>query len=309
MDKVALIYQPMVEEAFPLTRACAVALERWGAESVLCSSWNLGQDIASAELRMAVTFGGDGTILRTARWLAGTPVPIVGVQMGRLGFLAELLPSDLPDALEPYLAGSHWLDQRAMLQAQVGLTEEAGGKDGPQAQQTDANAVPKADEGAALRRIPVETPLRAAAATFLALNDIVVGRGQSPRTLTIDLATEGHLLHQFRCDGLIVATATGSTAYSFAAGGPILAPGSAEVVVTAICPHISALRSLVLPGDTPLHLRVWSSQTAMLTADGQIDEPLTSGAFVDVELSDRVTLFARRGTRPEFYRRVLSKLE
>ena len=115
-------------------------------------------------------------------------------------------------------------------------------------------------------------------------------------------------MHSFRCDGLIVATATGSTAYSFAAGGPILAPSSKHVAVTAICPHISALKSLVLPGDTPLRLRVWTSEPAVATIDGQTDRVLTNGQAVEVRASTQHAMFARRGSRAEYYSRLLAKL-
>ena len=230
------------------------------------------------DLRLVVTFGGDGTILRAAQWLAGAAVPVVGVQMGRLGFLAELMPTDLPDGLAPYLDGQCWLDRRQMLEAWLGAAED------------DA-------EGSAPR-----------GPGLLALNDVVVGRGASLRTVTVDVSAGGQLLHRFRCDGLIVATATGSTAYSFAAGGPVLAPDAAEVVVTPICPHISALHSLVLPPDLPLRLRVWTSEPGVMTIDGQVDFPLTDGQVVDARISNTATTFARGGTRADLYRRILAKL-
>jgi NAD+ kinase len=142
----------------------------------------------------------------------------------------------------------------------------------------------------------------------LALNDVVVGRGQSLRTVTVDLEMDGQPLHSFRCDGVIVATATGSTAYSFAAGGPILAPWSSDLAVTAICPHISSLKSLVVPGDVPLRMQVWTEEPAGVTVDGQIDAVLGNGAIVDTRKSECDTTFARRGTPAEFYSRILSKL-
>jgi NAD+ kinase len=124
----------------------------------------------------------------------------------------------------------------------------------------------------------------------------------------VDVSADGLLLRRFRCDGLIVATPTGSTAYSFAAGGPVLAPDAAEFVVTPICPHISALRSLVLPSDIALRLQVWTSQPAVMTIDGQVDVPLVDGQIVETRVTDAVTTFARSGTRAELYRRILTKL-
>src|SRR5947209_3745288 len=114
--RAALIYHPLVEESVPLAHESAAALEQWGVDAELLSSWLLDSEPPSPfDFDLVVTFGGDGTILRTARWLAGHPTPVVGVQMGRLGFLAELLPRDMPAALEPYARGDCWLDRRAML--------------------------------------------------------------------------------------------------------------------------------------------------------------------------------------------------
>lgn len=274
MNRIALIYQPMVESAQDLARRCVEAFSDRDLDWVFISSADIERTAVPPGLRLAVTFGGDGTILRTARWLNGAPVPIVGVQMGRLGFLAELLPEDLPGALQPYLDRDFWPDSRLMIEGEIGDSADAG------------SGEPR----------------------VLALNDIIVGRGQSLRTVTVDLSMDGQLLHSFRCDGLIVATATGSTAYSFAAGGPVLAPDSSELVVTAICPHISALHSLVVPPDVPLRLQVWTSQPAVVTVDGQVDRPLGNGEAVTVRVSESTTTFARGGTRVDFYRRILAKL-
>ena len=276
MPRAALVYQPMVEAALELARRCEEPLAARGLEPSILSSAELTPDARSDDLQLALAFGGDGTILRTARWLAGAEVPVIGVQMGRLGFLAELLPSEIPSRLKPYLEGDYWLDRRSMLEAEL------------------------------LGTAP--SPSAAQPPHLLALNDVVVARGASLRTITVDLSTDDHLLRQFRCDGLIVATATGSTAYSFSAGGPVLAPDSTDVVVTPICPHLSAVRSLVLPSETGLRLKVWTSQPAVLTADGQIEHPLSDGQVVHVHMSTSITTFARRGTRAELYGRILAKL-
>jgi NAD+ kinase len=271
VNRVALIYQPMVPTAHDLAQRCAAHFKDRALEWSVTSSADLEREPPPTGLQLAVTFGGDGTILKTARWIGGGNVPIVGVQMGRLGFLAELMPADLPQALGPYLERQFWADGRVMIEAEIGEEATAG-------------------------------------EPIVALNDIVVGRGQSLRTVTVDLSMDGQLLHSFRCDGLIVATATGSTAYSFAAGGPVLAPDSSELVVTAICPHISALHSIVVPPDFPLRLQVWTSQPAVVTVDGQVDRPLKNGEAVTVRVSDSTTTFARGGTRVDFYRRILAKL-
>ena len=101
--RVALVYQPLVDAALPLVQRCVTALEKLGVESQAVSSWELGQSPPATVFDLVLTFGGDGTILRAARWLEGCSGAIVGVQMGRLGFLAELQPKEVPDQLEPIL--------------------------------------------------------------------------------------------------------------------------------------------------------------------------------------------------------------
>jgi NAD+ kinase len=195
--------------------------------------------------------------------------------------------------LAPYLDGSYWLDERAMLEAEI-------------------DALPEGDSDEHQARAPWGTDAFGALCSHercLALNDLVLGRGASPRTVSVEVQIDGNRLHEFRCDGLIVATATGSTAYSFAAGGPILAPGSTDLVITAICPHMSSLRSLVVPGDTPLHLSAWASDPPILSIDGQVDYPLGNQQVVRARLSGCRTVFARRGTPTEFYSRILAKLD
>lgn len=274
LTKVALVYQPAVEGSRELAQQCAVVAERCGFEPVLISSRDLDGNTPRPDGEFAVTFGGDGTILRVARWLADTQVRVIGVQMGRLGFLAELQPADAPARLESYLAGDFWEDRRAMLGARVVEVTDAG----------------------------------EAGRSFLALNDIVVGRGAAIRTVSADISMNGHSLHEFRCDGVIVATATGSTAYSFACGGPVLPPDSRELVITPISPHLSTLKSFVMPENSPIRVRVSSTEIAMLTVDGQEDEPIGVVGVVEALVGSSSTVFARQGTEVELYRRILTKL-
>ena len=192
MNRVAVIYQPVLVDARSLAERCVEHVMARGHQTELFSSWDLGPDVPTTGFTLAIAFGGDGSLLRVARWLAASEVPIVGVKMGRLGFLAELLPDDLFARLDPYLAGDYWLDVRTMLQAEV---LPAPG-DAPQ---------------------PPPAPL-------VALNDIVVSRGAAGRAVRAAVAVDGTELANYTADGVVVATATGSTAYSYAAGGPILTP-------------------------------------------------------------------------------------
>lgn len=280
----AVIYQPLQANAESLAQRCAEYLTAAGHTVAMYSSWALGPSVPTAGLSLAITMGGDGTILRVARWLADSGVPIVGVKLGRLGFLAELQPSELFGSLDPYVSGDYWLDERAMLRARY---------------------LPSADDPE--RTSGQESP-GGEAADMLALNDIVVSRGPPGRTLRASVLVDGTDLVDYTADGVIVATATGSTAYSFAAGGPILTPEAPNLVVTPICPHIHGLNTLVLPADVVITIRISASQPAGLTCDGHIDIPMLDGDAVDIRAAPQKTLFARRGSRGAFYRSLIDKL-
>jgi NAD+ kinase len=288
VERVAVVYQSLQPEAEPLARRCVEYLDTRGFAAVLLSSWDVGPALQADGWRLVITFGGDGTILRVARWLARAAVPIVGVKMGRLGFLSELQPAQLFHGLDPYLQGDYWLDVRTMLRATT--------VDGP----APRHPLPTGASG-----LPLD---RTAADELLALNDVVISRGAAGRGLHATVEVDGHELANYTADGVIVATATGSTAYSFAAGGPLLAPELPNLVVTAICPHIHGLRSLVLPPDVAVTVRVSTLTPAMLVCDGHVEVPLQDGQAATVRVAAEQTRFARRGTRGAFYRSLIDKL-
>src|SRR5262245_31765822 len=155
-----------------------------------------------------LVLGGDGTILSVARLCAPLHVPILGINFGRVGFLTELEPAEVQEKLHLYLDGDYWVDERTMLQAEV----VSGGR---------------------LHR-------------HLALNDIVLVRGAEPRVIRIKVWIDGHFYNTTVADGIIISTATGSTAYNLAAGGPILHPQVRSSVLTPLAPHLVADRSLIL---------------------------------------------------------------
>lgn len=265
MRRVALVYQPYKPESHALAEETAAQLRQRGYEVTTCSAFELARCDASG-VDLAVAFGGDGTILRAARWLADLGVPIVGVGMGTLSFLAELGPDEVAERLGDYLAGDFWLDERAMLLAEV---------NGERA---------------------------------IALNDVVLGRGGALRALRFRLWVDDAEVAQYVADGMIVATATGSTAYALAAGGPIMAPELRDVIVQPIVPHLPLLRTLIVPPTARVELRLDMPQDATLTVDGQHDFPVTAGERVYVTVAPQVTRFARRGARSDFYRTLVSKL-
>ena len=265
MSHVALIHQPYRPETAEVANHVRTLLERRQVEATLLSAFDLDPTTAGG-YDLAVSFGGDGTTLRTARWAALAQVPIVPVGMGTLSFLAELHPDEIDGSVDPYLAGEFWRDERTMLRVDVG----------------DRCAV--------------------------ALNDVVVARGAQLRAITVDLAVHDRDVTRFTADAVVVATATGSTAYALAAGGPVLAPDLQNIVVVPVAGHLSALRSLVLPESAELTVTVARSQPAIASADGQVDFDLPAGQSVQIRVAAQRTVFARRGDPRDFYAHLTARL-
>jgi NAD+ kinase len=264
-----------VHATSPAARALAdevtVYLLGQGVDTVwVTSEWDddaLRTDMPGSDL--LICLGGDGTVLRAARTVAPNPVPILGVNMGRLGFLAEVRPDELMDRLPDVLAGKYRVEERAMLEADIpGLG------------------------------VPCD-----------ALNDVVVGRQTVGRPIYVDVVVDGSRLAIHRCDAMIVATATGSTAYSLSAGGPILHPESRDLVLTAVAPHIAASRPLVLPPDSLVELTVSADKDAIVSIDGQVDTQLNSGDTVSVRRSPHTARFVRFSSPQDYYGMLAERLD
>ena len=216
-----------------------------------------------------ICLGGDGSMLWAARAVVPHAVPIFGVNMGRLGFLAEIGPKELMDMLPRVLAGEGRVEERAMLQAQVPVWGQ----------------------------------------TFQALNDVVVGRSLAGRPVYLDVSVDGRRLAVYRSDAVIVATATGSTGYSLSAGGPILHPESRDLVLTPVAPHLAPARSLVLPGDAVVDLVLSTEEGATVSVDGQVNRSLESGDSVSVCRSPHVARFLRLSESSDHYRILAERME
>ncbi len=200
-------------------------------------------------LDLLVTLGGDGTLLRGARMVAGLSTRLLGVNLGHLGFLTSIPPQDLRSGLDAVLAGAYWLDERGTLEAVV--------------------------EGAEAER-------------FTALNDVVVHLSGMARLVRLALYVgEGDArehIGSYSADGLILATPTGSTAYSLSAGGPIVAPGMECILATPISPHSLTIRPLVVPASSVVSVELLPPhRSAILTVDGQQSAELPTGRPVRVQ--------------------------
>ncbi|MDE3178115.1 MAG: NAD(+)/NADH kinase [Acidobacteriota bacterium] len=207
-----------------------------------------GEVVASADL--VIVLGGDGTLLATARAVGSKPVPILAVNLGGLGFLTVITLSELYPALEMVLAGEFSADRRVRIESEVRRNGEA-------------------------------------ASSFLALNDVVLNKGAIARVLDFDIWGDGKFISTYKSDGLIVSTPTGSTAYSLAAGGPVVAPSVSAFIVTPICAHTLTNRAIVLPDSVTLEITMKSHQESVyLTVDGQVAVALRSNDQVRVKKSD-----------------------
>lgn len=234
-----------------------------------------GADALPAEVDLIVVLGGDGTLLATARRiaLAGVDVPVLAVNFGSLGFLTETTLPELYGALEGVVAGTAGLEIRTMLQMRI------------------------LRDGAVRHETPV-------------LNDVVVNRGPLSRMTDLSVHVDDQFVARFKADGLIVATATGSTAYNLSAGGPIVHPSVDAIVLTPIAPHTLTNRPLVLPATIALTIQptIDSGQDIFVTADGQTGYPLASNDVVAVARAER-TLRLVRSTERSYYGVLRQKLK
>jgi NAD+ kinase len=205
------------------------------------------------ECDVMLALGGDGSMLHAARLLGDGGIPLAGVNTGTLGFMTCAAADRLEEVLESLTQGDYRVDERRMLQAEI-----CRGGDAPLVKH--------------------------------ALNDIVVARGESGRVVSLDLAVDGRPVTTYICDGLIVATPTGSTAYSLSAGGPIVSPDTPAIVVSVICPHTLTSRPLVLPDTSVIEVSVRRAAAPLLVSvDGQDDAGLQVGDRVRIVRSERVT--------------------
>ena len=202
-----------------------------------------------------ITLGGDGTLIRAARDLAGSGIPIIGINLGGLGYLTQMgKDGDIRELLDPLLNDHYEVQKRMMLKGRV----YHGGK---------------------------------MVAEDIALNDIVLTREGDLRVLKFKIYVDGQFLNKYSADGMIVATPTGSTAYNLSAGGPIAQPDGELLILTPVCPHTMTSRTIVLgPGNrVKIEISMTNSGTQLASFDGDTCVQMVSGDYVEVEKSDMVT--------------------
>ncbi len=203
-----------------------------------------------AGTEMLVVLGGDGTLLSVARLIKGRDVPILGVNLGSMGFLSEVTIEEMFPVLEQVLDGNYRVDHRMMLEAQI------------------------LRQGTCIKEQSL-------------LNDVVVNKSALARILTLEVTVDGNYLTTFQADGLILSTPTGSTAYSLAAGGPIIYPSLSSILLTPICPHTLTNRPIILPVDSTVEVTLRSEERdAYVTLDGQLGLPFLENDVAKIHQSD-----------------------
>jgi NAD+ kinase len=220
-----------------------------------------------------VVLGGDGTFLRAAQAVAEVDVPLLGVNLGKVGFLSKAEAHELEPVLEKLVAGRYAIGERMALAGAV----LPGGR--------------SSDE------------------TFTALNDIVIARGSLARVVRVEVTIDASHLATFVADGLVVASPTGSTGYSFSAGGPILDPQSRNLVVTPIAGYLSAIRSIVVSPKQVVRCRVLDAHEALVSIDGREDLQIQVGDVVEVRALERPIRFVEPDGALPFWDLLRTKVE
>ncbi|MBC8263400.1 MAG: NAD(+)/NADH kinase [Anaerolineales bacterium] len=273
MKRAGLLHHPKLPESLALAQEMARHLEERGVSPWLCSAWDENEIACRVgDFDLLITLGGDGTILRAARVAAEHSVPILGLNLGRVGFLAEMERGDWPEKLSLVLEGKYWLEERMMLQAEWWR---------------EGNVTSWAGE---------------------VLNEFVVGRGTLARIVRLATYIDGEYLTTYAADGLIVATATGSTAYALAVGGPILPPELNNILLIPIAPHLCLDRAVVLSQGARVEVQVSTDHRAILTVDGQFDVELKDADRVVITASPHACRFIRTQDKVYFYRTLVERL-
>lgn len=269
--RFAIFHHPKVQESLSLADQIAAYLTERGASAENYSIDDEANRARALEADMLIALGGDGTMLRAGRIGAFNSKPVLGINLGRLGFLMDVQPDDWQAALDRVLKGDYRLEQRQMLHAS---------------------------------RRQGEKTLRA----FEVLNEVVISRGTIARPIRLQTYLDGTYLTTYVADGLIVATPTGSTAYALAAGGPILSPEAKNMVLVPIAPHLAASRALVLPEGTVVEVIVRTEHQAIFNTDGQSSLPLQDGDIIRIKVSWYMARFVRLASPDYFYTMLADRL-
>jgi NAD+ kinase len=275
LQHIGVLAHPLRPQTAPLAEEIAAYLTAQGIDRWVFTRWDeptVQPRVPGSDVVIAI--GGDGAMLRAARACAPHEVPVLGVNMGQLGFLTEISAGDWRGPLEGVLNGHYWVETRMMLYAELLRGERV-------------------------------------LASGHALNDVVVSRGLAPRTIWLEAYIDRDWTTTYNADGLVIATATGSTAYALACGGPILPPELRNILIVPVAPHLSMERPIVLAEGSTVEVIAApdNSTEIVLQVDGTYIGHLEPGDRVRVQASPYITRFVRMRERHYFYRSLLDRLE
>lgn len=270
--EIGLLYHPKLAESRVMAAEILEYIEGMGASAWVSSSWDEGpvlEHLASSDL--LIVLGGDGSMLRAARLAARYNIPILSINMGRLGFLAEVQPAEWSHRIHQALLGDYWIEERMMVRAEHRRGEQV-------------------------------------LCSYDALNEVVVSRSQLARVVRLVTYIDGGYLTTYTADGLIVASATGSTAYALAAGGPILPPELENILLIPVAAHLSLERAIILSKGATVQIHVSTDHTAILTVDGHLEIELADEDEVIINAGSSVGRFVRLQEKNYFYRTLMQRL-
>jgi len=263
---------PKIPEAFVEAEAMSAFLKEKGMDAPFGSlnDSDLRKRVKTGEFDMLIAVGGDGSVLRAGHLCAPCGVPILGVNLGRLGFMIQIEREEWREYFDKLFNGEAWVENRMMLRAEHIRAGESLGSSN-------------------------------------ALNEVVVARGQNLRPVRLTAFVDGRRLTSYVADGLIASTATGSTAYALAAGGPILPPELRNILLVPIAPHLSVDRAVVLSEGASVSIVV-NSENSVLSVDGQLPTPLMEDDHVNVTVAEVTAQFVRFGDPGYFYRNLTAHM-
>jgi NAD+ kinase len=268
-----VVYHPSMPEAAPLVEEIASYLRSLGHKQAYGSLYDpeLREQVGERQFDLLIALGGDGTMLRSGHLCAPTGVPILGVNIGRFGFLTAVKHENWKQTLDRVLNGDYWIERRMMLRAEHQRNEGLLG-------------------------------------AWDVVNECFIGRGEFVRPVQLNTEVDGHYLTTYVADGLIVATPTGSTAYALAAGGPILPPELRNILIVPVAPHLSVERAIVLHEGSWVKVEVKTEHEASLTIDGQPSIRLEDEDQVFVRAGEHTLQFVRVQDPDYFYRNLTSRM-
>lgn len=275
IQTIGILTHPRRKQSLPVAQEIQATADEHGLSTWLCDSWTpecIGDQLDETDA--VVVIGGDGALLRASRLCAPFQVPVFGINMGYLGFLTESSPDQWQTCLQHLQAGNYWVESRLMITGAIY-------KDGHRIIREDA------------------------------LNDVVVGRGAAAKTVHLDAYINDEWATGYHADGLIIATATGSTAYALAAGGPILPPQLDNILMIPVAPHLSMERPVILSQGSTVKVVVSPRTDAdiVVTIDGSTTVSIGQGDSVQVRVSDNRSRFIRIQGRNYFFRSLMDRLE